>query len=153
MAVKVERDGMGCSAHVQTDSGHPRDGVSFAHARVDGHGTEQAAQNFTAGVDFDRDVLAQDFEEVSKPITAQFIGMGINRGHRLGLKEVWQLGLDHANGQIDVLQAKTNQARLARQRLAEVWSAASHKNVHIARTKGHPFELDVVNDREVIGDI
>ena len=103
MAIKVERDGMGCSAHVQAHGGHPRDGVSFTHARVHRHGSEQPAQNFTARVDLDRDVLAQNFQEVTKPVTAQLIGMGINGGHRLGLEEVRQLGLDHTNGQINVL--------------------------------------------------
>ena len=57
-------------------------GLAGCHAAVNRHGAEQL-QPLTTGVVFERDVTAQNFQEITKAIGAQLVGGGLDGGHAL----------------------------------------------------------------------
>ena len=75
--------------------------------------------------------------------------MGVQRVHVLGADDA-QIGLEHADRQVDTLHAKTYQAALLGQGLAEVGVAGADEDRDIAGAEGHAFERHVADVRVVV---
>ncbi len=133
------------------------------HVRIDGQGAHELNRHpqhvdlgapEAAVVEFQRDVPAQDLEEVAETVGAQLVGRGFDRCDGLltaleqGPQHTRQRGLVHANGQIQVLHAKADQA-LVGQRPAEVGVASAHEEVDVAGTKRHALVEHILQDGEV----
>ena len=138
------------------DFGRQDGGVNHlgADVAVNRQGAEDAAP-LGAVVVFERDVTAQNFQEITKAVGTQLIGRGLDGCHvchRLAeqrAKHAWQGGLVHANGQVQVLHAKANQALIG-QGLAEVGlTSATDEQVDVASTEGGAFVAHLLEDREV----
>ena len=76
--------------------------------------------------------------------------MRAERKHVFSLQEGRQISFEEANGEVHVLQTKTNQIVLLREGFGEVGAAHTHKHINVAGTKGQAFEGDVTN-RRIIG--
>ena len=114
--------------------------IAVLDALVVRHGTHQRLGSTwqlecgaAAGVDVHRDVPAQDFEHIAQAIHTHFISMGGEREHALGLHELGQVGLERANGQVQVLQTKAHQV-LLRQWCGKVRATRADEHIDVAGT-------------------
>ncbi len=167
--VEVEHHRLAAGAHHMATAlgGLQRDGVEHHrhHVGINGQrphklhrhpGDVDLRTPEAAVVEFQRDVAAQDLEEIAKTVGTKFVGRGLERHHRLfgALEQSAPDARQHrgvdADGQIQVLQAEADQALLG-QRTVEVGAAATaDENVDVAGTKGHPLVVDVVENTEVL---
>ena len=159
-AVEVKGDRLFAGAHHMAfalgDLGRQHGGVNHlaAHVPVDGQRAEQI-EPLAAVVVLERDITAQDLQEVAKAISAQLISGRLDGGDVLDgvtkqrVQDARQGRRVHADGQVQVLHAKADQALIS-QWLAEVGApAATDEQIDIAGAKGRSFVADALEDGEV----
>ena len=127
--------------------------IAVGDARIDRHRAHEAAQRLAAGVDINRDVVAQDLEHIAQPVDAHFIGMCGEREHALRVHERRQIGLEAADGNAQVLQAEADQVALFRERQIKVRITDADKHVDVAGAKGQALEGHVMRNRVVVRDV
>ncbi len=129
-------------------------GLAGRHAAVNRHGAEQL-QPLTTVVVFERDIAAENFQEISKTVGAQLIGRGLDGNHVLDgvskqrVQHTRQRRRVHANGQVQILHAEADEALIG-QWPVEVWPTAAHKQIDIARTKGRAGVVNTLKDAEIL---
>ena len=157
-AVEVKGDGvLTRTHHVAVALGHsPGIGVDrlAKHVPVNRQRAEDATP-LAAFVVLERDVPTQNLQEVAKAVGAHLVGRGLDGDdvvHRLAkqrIEHARKLGGIDANGQVQVLHTKADQA-LVGQGLAEVGpTAATYKQVDVTGTKGCAFVADAFEDCEI----
>ena len=123
--------------------------LARADAGVHRHRAQQPVQCLAAVVHFHRDAAPQNAQDVAQAVDPEFIGAGLQREGLLGLVPGGQVRREGTDGDVQVLQAETDQAALAGQGHAEVGVAEPDEDTDVAAAEADALVLDVAQRGEV----